>query len=61
VRCDSCLNARTIVSENGYHSSCCLSEKQAMDCITKKKDSFIERPQSRSVLRRLEEMKMEED
>ena len=31
--CDLCINSRIIISENGYHSICCLSEKEAMECI----------------------------
>lgn len=44
MKCDNCLNSRTIVSENGFHSICCLSEKKAMKCITNKENLFIERP-----------------
>lgn len=33
VNCDSCLNSRPIISENGYHSVCCLSEKKATECL----------------------------
>lgn len=31
--CASCINSRVIVSENGYHSNCCLSSKKAMNCV----------------------------
>jgi hypothetical protein len=30
-----------IVSENGYHAICCLSQKKAMDCIMGKKIHFV--------------------
>ena len=33
VKCDNCLNARRIMSENGLHSICCLPEKIAMECL----------------------------
>jgi len=46
MRCDNCLNARKIISENGIHSVCCLSEKVALDCLTGKKDQKIKIPQS---------------
>lgn len=39
--CEKCLNSRLIISENGYHSVCCLSQKKAMDCITDKKSQFV--------------------
>lgn len=41
MKCDNCLNARRIISENGLHSICCLSEKVAMDCIMGKKDQRL--------------------
>lgn len=34
-KCDSCLYSRTIISENGYHSICNLSDKKAIECVTK--------------------------
>ena len=40
-KCDNCLNSRPIVSENGMHSICTLSDKAAMNCITGKKDGFM--------------------
>ena len=40
-RCDNCANSRVVVSENGYHSVCCLSTKKALDCIMGKKHSFV--------------------
>ena len=43
-RCDTCLNSRVIISGNGYHSVCCLSQKNAVDCITKQKDYYAENP-----------------
>lgn len=45
TKCDSCLNSRISISENGLHSVCCLSEKEAVDCLTNKKDSYIGFPQ----------------
>ena len=41
MKCDNCINSRGIISENGIHQSCCLSPKQAIDCITGKKDQQI--------------------
>ena len=38
--CEKCLHSRLIVSENGYHSVCCLSQKKAVDCMTGKKSQF---------------------
>ncbi len=39
--CEKCLHSRVIVSENGYHSVCCLSQKAAIDCMTNKKSQFV--------------------
>ena len=39
-RCDTCINSRTIVSENGYHSICTLSSKAAINCMTGKTDGY---------------------
>lgn len=38
MKCDDCLNARRIVSENGVHALCCLSEEEAINCLTGKKN-----------------------
>ena len=40
-KCEECLYSRLIVSENGYHAACCLSQKKAVDCMTGKKSQFI--------------------
>lgn len=39
--CEKCLHSRLIVSENGYHSVCCLSQKAATDCMIGKKSQFV--------------------
>ena len=33
MRCDICLNSRIVVSENGYHSICCLPARKANECV----------------------------
>jgi hypothetical protein len=43
-KCDTCLNAREIISENGYHSICTLSSKAAVDCMLRVKDHYIRHP-----------------
>ena len=40
TKCDRCLNRRLIVSENGFHYVCALSDKAAMLCITGRVDRF---------------------
>lgn len=42
-RCKSCFNSRIIMSENGYHSICCLSQKKALNCLLGKKDHYIDK------------------
>lgn len=40
TKCDSCLNSRVVISENGLRSICCLSEKKAVACITNEEDNY---------------------
>lgn len=42
-RCETCLNSRPIVSENGIHAACCLSGRAAIQCMTGQKDRYAER------------------
>ena len=42
--CDTCLNSRPVVSENGIYYVCCLSSRAAVQCVTGKKDRYIEHP-----------------
>ena len=39
--CDKCLHSRLIISENGYHYACCLSQKKAVDCMIGEKSWFV--------------------
>jgi hypothetical protein len=39
-RCDKCLHSRLIVSENGIHTICCLSQKKAVDCLMGKVNHY---------------------
>ena len=38
MKCNDCLNVISIISENGLHPICSLSDKNAIDCIMEKKD-----------------------
>lgn len=42
--CMYCMNSRPIVSENGIHYSCVLSNKKSMLCRFREKDYFIRLP-----------------
>ena len=33
MKCETCLNSRPVISENGYHWVCTLSDKKAVSCI----------------------------
>ena len=33
IKCETCLNSRPIISENGIHYNCTFSEKRAIKCI----------------------------
>lgn len=39
-KCDTCLFSRAVVSENGIHYVCCLSQKKALDCLIGTKDYY---------------------
>lgn len=39
--CDTCINARAILSENGWHRVCSLSSKSASRCIIGEKSQYI--------------------
>ena len=39
--CDSCLNTRLIISENGLHPICTLSSKAARNCIMNNYSKFV--------------------
>ena len=40
MKCDKCGHSRMVVSENGFHNVCCLSNKEQMKCLTGEKDRF---------------------
>lgn len=40
MKCDSCLNSRPVISENGFHHVCCLSSKAAQNCLSGKKIKY---------------------
>ena len=40
-RCDSCINTRSVISENGMHHVCVLSDREMMDCMMGKKDHYF--------------------
>lgn len=44
MKCNRCLNGIAVISENGLHYNCSLSEKKALYCLTGQKDSYIENP-----------------
>lgn len=43
MNCESCLNSRPVISENGIHPVCCLSAKKAKECIVSGKH-YIKHP-----------------
>ena len=55
MKCDNCLNARRIISENGLHSVCCLSERVAVNCLVGKEDQRIIVPWSNEKMAESEE------
>ena len=62
-RCESCLDSRCVVSENGFHYCCCLKEEEAMECLLGKVDHYIKNPMragAEDVFTRKEELTEEE-
>lgn len=49
MRCETCLNRYAVISENGLHYNCSLSEKCAMECILRKKEHYIPLPSATNV------------
>ena len=43
MNCDKCLLSRRIVSENGFHSICCLSDEEVRECLLSGKH-YVEHP-----------------
>lgn len=41
MKCDDCLNARRVLSENGWHPVCVLANKQAKLCIFGNKNYYV--------------------
>lgn len=40
-RCEYCLHRIPVMSENGLHYNCALSEKEALECLIKEKDHSV--------------------
>jgi hypothetical protein len=44
MRCETCLHAVPVISENGIHYNCALSEKDALYCLTRQEDKYVRNP-----------------
>lgn len=40
-KCDTCLNSRVVISENGFHAACTLSSIKATGCMVGIKDNYM--------------------
>lgn len=40
-KCDTCLNSRVVISENGFHAACTLSSIKATECMVGIKDNYM--------------------
>ena len=47
-KCNTCLDSRCVVSENGFHYICCHKENDAMDCLMGKVDHYVMNPMKAS-------------
>ena len=43
MNCDKCLFSRRIVSENGFHPICCLSDNEVRECLVSGKH-YVKHP-----------------
>ena len=43
-KCETCLNSRSIISENGFHPICCLHWRLAKECVLGERDHYIKNP-----------------
>lgn len=45
-KCETCINRywRAVISENGIHYNCSLSDKASMDCLLGRKEHYIKHP-----------------
>ena len=48
MKCDTCLESRCVVSENGFHHICCLSEDASLDCLLGRDDHYVRNPMKAS-------------
>ena len=51
-----------IISENGYHPICCLSQKKAVDCMMGEKNHFVtlKKDESKNAFEKLEKIAKDE-
>lgn len=47
-KCDSCMHSRLVLSENGWHRACCLSQHMEMLCVSGKVNRHIPKPHKES-------------
>lgn len=40
-KCERCLNRVPVISENGMHYNCSLSEKASLKCLINQKDHSV--------------------
>lgn len=41
MKCDTCLNSRPIISENGVHAGCTLPPMDAVNCMVGREDNYV--------------------
>lgn len=49
-QCETCLNSRTIISENGRHSLCTFSSIKAVNCILHNYKYYTKHPILKEVI-----------
>ena len=42
MKCDTCLNSRPVLSENGWHNVCTLPPMDAVNCMAGREDDYVE-------------------
>lgn len=43
-KCKTCINRYAVISENGMHYNCSLSEKVSIECMMGRKEHYIKHP-----------------
>lgn len=49
MKCETCMNSRPVLSENGWHDLCALPSIDAIYCMTGREDNYVPNPHKEGV------------